>query len=165
VTDISGRFEIAVNDNATLSFSFIGYKTYEQTISPNQNEVDIELTLDTTQLSEVVVTGARALEQPKEPFELAHPEMGYNEFKRYLESSIRYPEEAIEKQIEGRVTVEFTIESNGTLTEFNVVRGIGSGCDDELIRLIKDSKWVPAKKNSVPVKDKAKVQLKFDLPK
>jgi protein TonB len=50
------------------------------------------------------------------------------------------------------------------LTNFIILRGIGGGCDEELIRLIKEGpKWIPTKKDNVPVQDKAKVRLKFEL--
>ena len=97
---------------------------------------------------------------------MAHPENGNRAFKQYLEKSIRYPEQAKAKAVEGRVTVEFTIQPNGSLTDFTVIRGIGSGCDEELIRLIKEGpRWIPTKKDNIPVQDKAKVRLKFELPK
>ncbi|MCZ8216742.1 MAG: energy transducer TonB, partial [Cyclobacteriaceae bacterium] len=76
-----------------------------------------------------------------------------------------YPQSALDSKTEGRVTVEFFVESNGSLRDFTIIKGIGSGCDEELIRLIKEGpKWVPTKKNNQPVRDKARVRLNFQLP-
>jgi TonB family protein len=103
--------------------------------------------------------------QENTTLDLAHPSTGYRSFKQYLQQNIRYPEDARANKVEGRVTVEFTVETSGELTNFRIIRGIGSGCDDELIRLIKDGpSWIPTKNDNVPVQDKAKVRLKFELP-
>jgi hypothetical protein len=46
------------------------------------------------------------------------------------------------------------------------LKGIGYGCDEEVIRLIKEGpRWVPTRKNKEPVRDKVKVRLRFALPK
>jgi outer membrane biosynthesis protein TonB len=63
------------------------------------------------------------------------------------------------------VTVAFTIEPSGDLTDFRVIRGLGYGCDEEVIRLIREGpRWKPTKRNDEPVRGKARVKLKFDLP-
>jgi TonB family protein len=167
-TDAQGNYQIDVpNINPSLVFSFIGLQSTEVK-ADDRKEVDVQLAVDVAQLSEVVVTGfgTQTGESLPPTVDLAHPEIGNRAFKQYLEKNIRYPESARINKVEGRVTVEFIIEPNGTLTNFNVIRGIGSGCDEELIRLIKEGpKWVPTKKDNVPVQDKAKVRLKFELPK
>lgn len=167
-TDAQGNYQITVPDtNPSLMFSFIGLQSTEVK-AENRKEIDVQMALDVTQLSEVVVTGygTQTGESLPPTVDLAHPEIGSRAFKQYLERNIRYPELAVKNKVEGRVTVEFTIEPNGSLTNFTVIRGIGSGCDEELIRLIKEGpKWIPTKKDNVPVPDKAKVRLKFELPK
>jgi TonB family protein len=169
VTDINGHYEIqSPMPQPTLVYSFIGLQTLEMD-SEGRQVVDVQLGQDMTQLSEVVVTGY-SIDQPfgsKIPtVDLAHPESGQRAFKQYLEKNIQYPEQALENKIEGRVTVEFFVETSGALSEFYVVRGIGYGCDEELIRLIKNGpKWAPTKKDDEPVRDKARVRLRFELPK
>lgn len=167
-TDAQGNYQIDVpNTNPSLIFSFIGLQSTEVK-AEDRKEVDVQLMTDMTQLSEMVVVGygAQAGESLPPTADLAHPEIGNRAFKQYLEKNIRFPELAKINKVEGRVTVEFTIEPNGSLTNFNVIRGIGSGCDEELIRLIKEGpKWIPTKKDNVAVQDKAKVGLKFELPK
>jgi len=129
----------------------------------------VQLSMDVTQLSEVVTVGygvQSAGESSPPTVDMTHPESGNRSFKQYLERNIRYPEQARINKVEGRVTVQFTVETDGSLTNFIVLRGIGSGCDEELIRLIKEGpKWIPTKKDNVPVQDKAKVRLKFQLPR
>lgn len=167
-TDALGNYQITVpNTNPALVFSFIGLQGTEVQ-AENRKEVDVQMALDVTQLSEVVVTGYGTPTGESMPptVDMAHPEIGNRAYKQYLEKNLRYPQTAISTKTEGRVTVEFTIEPDGTLTNFTIIRGIGSGCDEELIRLIQEGpKWVPTKRDNVPVQDKVKVRLKFELPK
>ena len=72
----------------------------------------------------------------------------------------------MEKKVDGKVTIQFTVEATGQLSDFKVVKGIGSGCDEEVIRLIQQGPtWTPAKKNNSSLKESVKVRMKFELPK
>ncbi|MFN3839124.1 MAG: TonB family protein [Cyclobacteriaceae bacterium] len=168
VTDAGGNYQIeSTQPNPSLVYSFIGLQSQEVSAG-DRSQVDVQMALDAAQLSEVVVTGyaIRNAEPYTPTVELAHPVTGNREFKKYLESSLRYPQEALDKKVEGRVTVEFFVETNGALTAFTVIRGIGAGCDEELIRLIKEGpRWEPTKRNGAPIRDKARVRLKFEIPK
>ena len=130
--------------------------------------LDVKMGPDISALSEVVVVGygeetERGFEEIK--WEPAEPEGGKRAFRRYLETNMKYPRVALENNIEGRVTVQFTIEPTGDLTDFRVVRGLGYGCDEEVIRLIREGpRWKPTKRNDQPVRGKGKVKLKFALP-
>jgi TonB family protein len=166
VTDIHGDYEIALDDpKQKLLFSFIGYKMTEAAPG-NNRELNVQLKTDNLALSEVVVTGAGASEKNEYPtFELAEPKGGREAFRKYLESSIRYPQPALQNKIEGRVVVQFTVGANSELDEFKVLKGIGSGCEEELIRIIKEGPaWSPTRQNNQPVSDKVKIRFKFDIP-
>jgi TonB family protein len=94
----------------------------------------------------------------------AHPETGNRAFKQYLEKTHKYPKEAKALKAEGTVVIEFKVDATGALSEFKIVRGIGNGCDEELIRLIlQGAKWIPTTKDGAPVSDKARVKFKFEL--
>ena len=168
ITDAGGNYQIeSTQPNPSLVYSFIGLQSQEVSVG-DRSQVDVQMALDAAQLSEVVVTGygIRNAEPYTPTVELAHPVTGNREFKKYLESSLRYPQEALDKKVEGRVTVEFFVETNGNLTAFTVIRGIGAGCDEELIRLIKEGpRWEPTKRNGAPIREKARVRLKFEIPK
>jgi len=167
VTDASGNYYITVKEpSPVLVYSFIGMESAEVTVAES-TEVDVALEQDASQLSEVVVTGYGVSTRSEEGVvDLAHPAIGYRAYKQYLQQSMKYPVAAIENKIEGRVVVEFTVDSNGALSLFKVIKGIGAGCDDELIRLIQEGpSWIPTKRDGNPVQDKARVQLRFKLPK
>ncbi len=167
ITDGRGKYQLEFTEGQpTLVFSFIGLRSVEIN-TVDQKEVNVQMSLDVAQLSEVVVVGYSVDQVAMPPtVNLAHPETGNRAFKQYLETSIVYPTEALTRKTEGRVTVEFTVETNGALTDFTILRGIGSGCDEELIRLIREGpKWIPTRKDGIPIRDKARVRLRFTLPK
>jgi TonB family protein len=117
----------------------------------------------------VVVVGYGAAKErtPEEStYELANPVGGKRAFKQYLENNMQYPPEAVLNNVEGRVTVTFEVESSGSLRDFKVIKGIGSGCDEEVIRLIQAGpKWTPTKKDEVAEKSLIKVRMRFQLPR
>jgi len=169
VTDAFGNYQIDLDhQNSTIVFSFIGYMSTE--IDAGQKEeLDVQLSEDISQLSEVVVVGYGAETKSDDDLtsnlEMATPAGGRKAFKQYLETNMKYPEQALENKVEGKVTVQFAVETNGRLSDFRVIRGIGNGCDEEVIRLIKEGpKWSPTKRNDDTVRDRVKVRMKFELP-
>jgi TonB family protein len=166
ITDAEGNYQIALNDpTQTLMFSFIGLKDIE--VSPaGKKELNVEMSPDLAQLSEVVVSGYDANAGGNHAtLRLAEPKGGRNAFQKYLKEKMNYPEQALENKVEGGVTVQFTVDANGQLGEFKIIKGIGYGCDDEVIRLIKEGPaWAPSQRNNQPVKEKVKVRLMFDIP-
>lgn len=171
VTDDEGRYEIALDDpKQQLVFSFIGLQPVEAQTVEGQ-KVDVQMAQDFSQLSEIVVTGSGVEGKTKTPvddhpaLQFAEPMGGRKAFQQYLENQLHYPTEAMKNKIEGRVTVQFTVNPDGELGDFTVIKGLGYGCDDEVIRLIKEGPaWAPTKRDDQPVKDKVKIRLKFDLP-
>jgi TonB family protein len=171
VTDINGNYHIRVEDenNTMLAFSFIGMQNKEVPLGDAEN-VDVQLDQDVSQLSEVVVTGFGSdngpLKEDLATFQLAVPAGGRGAYKQYLETNLHYPEQALANEVEGKVTIQFTVETSGRITDFKVLKGLGYGCDEEVIRLIKNGpKWQPSKRADEPVRDNVKVRLKFRLPK
>ncbi len=167
ITDEQGNYQVSVGTpNTTLVYSFIGLQSQEVAVA-NSNEVDITMKQDVSQLSEVVVLGSVVANKGIKPtVNFAHTQIGGKAFKDYLEKNLRYPQRALETKTEGRVIVDFFVEADGSLTNFTTVRGIGSGCEEELIRLIKEGpQWIATQKDSIAVRDKVRIQLKFDLPK
>jgi TonB family protein len=170
MTDEQGRYVISTDSlEAGLLFSFIGYETKELDAGASGN-VDVVLEPDIAQLSEVVVVGYGGTRREEgddtQIIELAEPAGGKRAFKEYMTQNLRYPEQALNNKVEGRVTVQFTIDPTGKMSDFRVLRGLGYGCDEEVIRLIQQGpRWRPSRKNTEAVTDKVKVRMRFSLPK
>jgi TonB family protein len=173
VTDGSGNYQLnyqlpVANDSSTLVFSFIGFSSTEVDAG-EKTQLNVQLSEDVSQLSEVVVVGYGAekkSDDAPETLELANPYGGRRAYKQYLEKSIQYPEQALAENIEGKVTIQFTVESSGQLSDFKVLKGIGHGCEEEVIRLVKQGpRWNPTRRNTESLRDRVKVRMKFTLPK
>jgi periplasmic protein TonB len=65
---------------------------------------------------------------------------------KFIKDNLRYPEIARENNVQGKVFASFIVEIDGRLTNFKILRGLGYGCDEEAIRLLKTMpKWVPSR--------------------
>jgi len=91
-------------------------------------------------------------------------EGGMKGWEKFLRRNLRYPEMAQETGIQGKVFVSFVIEKDGSVTDVKVVRGIGGGCDEEAMRVIKKSpKWKPGRQNSQSVRVRYNMPLSFNI--
>ena len=106
ITDENGVYQIeSTQTNPALVFSFIGLQSTEVAVG-ERREVDVAVSQDVSQLSEVVVTGYGISKRALCPYvNLAHPEIGNRAYQQYLKK-YPIPEEAKTKKVQGRVTVE-----------------------------------------------------------
>lgn len=82
----------------------------------------------------------------------------------YLSKEVRYPEEAREAGIEGTVFVQFVVERDGSIGESKVLRGIGGGCDQEALRVVRSMpKWTPGQQNGKVVRTSFAMPFRFKL--
>ena len=96
--------------------------------------------------------------------EQPEPIGGAAAWAKFLQKNLRYPGEAIDKGISGKVFVSFIVEKNGSLSSFAVVRGAGYGMDEEAMRVLKKAPaWKPGKQNGQPVRVKYVLPLNFVL--
>lgn len=83
---------------------------------------------------------------------------------RFLSENIRYPQMARESGIQGTVFVTFVVERDGSVTDVRILRGIGGGCDEEAIRVIKAMpKWNAGKQRGRPVRVQFNMPIRFTL--
>lgn len=69
-----------------------------------------------------------------------------NEFSRWVNQRLDYPQVCIENGVQGRVTLEFTIKADGSLTDIKVLRGVDPALDSEAVRVVQSSpKWTPGR--------------------
>ena len=82
----------------------------------------------------------------------------------YVAKSVVYPQEAMDKEISGRVFVGFVVEKDGSISNVQVLRGIGGGCDEEAVRVVKAMpKWKPGKDKGQPVRVSFTMPFVFKL--
>jgi protein TonB len=88
------------------------------------------------------------------------------EFSKWIQGNVVYPQAAIEKDLEGRVTVEFIIGKTGQIEEIKIMRGVDPLLDNEALRVLKLSPlWKPGKQNGDPVRVKLVLPIIFKLNK
>ncbi len=80
-----------------------------------------------------------------------------------LQKRIKYPEEARLRTVEGKVYILAYINENGECVEAKIVKGIGSGCDEESVRVVKTAKFIPGENNLKKVKSKLTLSIVFKL--
>ena len=86
-----------------------------------------------------------------------------NNFTEFLAKNMHYPAEAKRKGTQGQVIVNFVVGKNGELSNIKVAKGIGDGCDEEAIRLVKlSSPWTPAMRNHKKVSVGYNVPVEFN---
>jgi protein TonB len=96
--------------------------------------------------------------------ETAMPAGGMPEFFKYVGENLVYPAQARRLGVEGRVFVEFIVQTDGSITDANVKKGIGAGCDQEALNVIKNSpNWTAAKNKGIAVKQRLVMPIKFAL--
>jgi TonB family protein len=89
---------------------------------------------------------------------------GEKKLARFLGQSINYPSQALEKRVQGRVFISFIVEPSGELSNLKVVRGIGAGCDEEALRVLRKSpRWSPGIADGKPVRSSYILPILFQL--
>ena len=82
----------------------------------------------------------------------------------YVAKNIKYPQIARETGIQGRVFVGFVVEPDGSVSNVKILRGIGGGCDEEAMRVIKSlPKWKPGKQRGKAVRVSYQIPVVFKL--
>ena len=89
---------------------------------------------------------------------------GSNAFGTFLARTIRYPQIARQNNVQGRVIISFVVEMDGSLSDVKVAKGVGSGLDQEALRIIKVSpNWMPGMQNGKRVRVAYSVPISFTL--
>jgi TonB family protein len=95
------------------------------------------------------------------------PQFKGGEFAMYdfLTDNIKYPQEAMESGIHGRIFVSFVVEKDGSVSNVKLLIGIGGGCDEEAIRVVKmmNGLWIPGTIDGEPVRVQFNLPVKFTI--
>ncbi len=77
----------------------------------------------------------------------------------FLQTNIKYPEDAVKQKVEGRVMVQFVVETDGSISDVHVAKQVFPSLDAEAIRVVQVMpKWVPGRENGKAVR------VKYNLP-
>lgn len=140
--------------SAGLNKALSDVKTTEVVVTPSEAK-DVKATGDIEIDSTQVFTSVEQV--PEFPG-------GLEKFGAYLGRAVKYPAEARENGTQGRVIVTFVVERDGALSDIKVTRGIGSGCDEEAVRVLENSpKWIPGIQNHRKVRVQYSVPISFTL--
>ena len=111
------------------------------------------------EIMDYVEVEEEVVEEEAIPFQLVEEKPSFqggdaNQFSKWVNSRLVYPEIAKENGVQGRVTLQFTVEKDGTVTKVKVLRGVAPSLDKEAVRGVSMSpKWKPGKQRdrAVPV--------------
>ena len=141
---VEDNFLISTEDDASLGVEIKDYVVEQQ-----EEEV----------VEEEEIPFAVVEEKPK--FQGKDPNPG---FTKWVFSKIVYPEIAKENGVQGRVTLQFTIDTDGSVKNVKVLRGVDSSLDKEAVRVVSSSpKWTPGKQRNKPVRVRFTFPVIFQL--
>lgn len=141
---VEDNFLISTEDDASLGVEIKDYVVEQQ-----EEEV----------VEEEEIPFAVVEEKPK--FQGKDPNPG---FTKWVFSKIVYPEIAKENGVQGRVTLQFTIDTDGSVKNVKVLRGVDSSLDKEAVRVVSSSpKWTPGKQRNKAVRVKYTFPVVFQL--
>lgn len=157
----------AVQNQSPLSNNIVEVNIEE--IMPTDITILTVMDLDAELANELTIKEAIPTEPAvDQPFifveEMPEPVDGFLAFYKNLGKRIHYPASARRMHIEGKVFVQFIVNEEGELTDFQVIRGISADCDAEAIRIFKQvNRWKPGKQRGIPVKVKMVQPITFSL--
>ena len=111
------------------------------------------------EIMDYVEVEEEVVEEEAIPFQLVEEKPSFqggdaNQFSKWVNQRLVYPEIAKENGVQGRVTLQFTVEKDGSVTKVKVLRGVDPSLDKEAVRVVSQSpKWKPGKQRdrAVPV--------------
>lgn len=94
-----------------------------------------------------------------------HLDGGREYLKKHIKENLKYPASALENKIEGDVVVKYRVTDRGEVHDVFVEHGIGHGCDEEAVRLVKLLKFQAVKNRGVRLTSGGRMKIPFRLPK
>jgi CarboxypepD_reg-like domain len=155
VTDVNGKFVLPnASGNQSITVAYIGYASKKVTLN-GRDSLNIALDPIHSSLNEVVVTGYSNQNSGREDvYENAHPDDGWSAFRKYIN------EKAVSADGKtGRVRMSFTVEANGSLSNFKIIKSLSTAADQKAIDLLKSGPaWVSATDRKPTI---VRVNIKF----
>ncbi len=135
-----------------VAFSAKSYRRYWK----RHERIEIPLTMD--------VDTSYRIYQLQELEEVAMPYFadGRN-FGQYVAEELHFPEVARASEVQGVVRLHFIVETDGSISNIHIIKSVGAGCDNEAIRLMQDTHWIPAVKNGKYVRSHYEQDITFRI--
>ena len=193
LTDMDGKFTLPVKKGDVIQVSFVGYQT-QSVVVKDETPLTILMRDDVQNLEEMIVVGyasdgvgassvehpdkkvvavvdiPKAKEEPQEEVvfqvveEMPQFPGGLGEAMKFLAKNIKYPVEAQQAKIEGRVIVRFVVGRDGSVSDVEVMRGVSPELDAEAVRVVSMMpKWIPGKQRGKAVAVKYTMPIMFRL--
>ena len=166
--DVLEAYAKHYNTDTSNGIIFIITKAYKE--KPNDQKSVVVVvkakkpqTLEEAATQGDIAIGAIDYDKPEKPFDVVEqmPEFpgGQEALMQFLRQEVKYPKEAEEKGLQGRVVVRYIIEKDGSISEVEIAKSVNEYLDAEAIRVVNAMpKWKPGKQNGEPVR------VKFTLP-
>lgn len=136
----------------TIDFNAKNYNRYWK----KHERIAIPLTLEADDSYEIFEN--KMLEEYAQPYFADGSNMG-----QYIYGNLRFPAEAQEREIQGTVRLSFIVETNGNVSNIIIVNSVGGGCDNEAVRLIQETHWIPGIKNGKYVRSRNMQDITFRI--
>jgi len=137
----------------TVEFNAKSYKRYWK----HKERVVLPLTLE-ADTSNIVYEEYKKLEELARPYFADGGNIG-----TYFAHNLKFPPAAKEREIQGTVRLSFVVETDGSVSNIVVVNSVGGGCDNEAIRLIQETHWLPAEKGGKYVRSLNMQDITFSI--
>ena len=168
MTDDKGEFSITVKPGTVLIFSYVG-KANQFLPVKNAKKMRIKMTTEPVVLDELVVVGYKEKgDKDEEVFQIVEDMPKFvgedGSVMKFLAKRIRYPFEAMKKNITGKVFVTFVINKDGEPVDFKIARRVDPLLDREAIRVLQlMPNWKPGTQRGKPVSVEYTVPINFQL--
>ena len=172
-SDMNGDFSVEAKHKETLRFSHIGMKDVLIQLDKDfPSELLVRMKPDTFQINNIFIQKKQIIkvkpedmpEQTMINFIINGPDFpgGLSGFDEFIKKNIQYPEEAFQAGEEGQVTVEFTIDVNGYVSDAKVTKSVCASLDKEALRIIESMpRWKSGMQLGRPVAVRMSVPINF----
>lgn len=131
-------------------------KSYKRYWKHHERPV-LPLTLEADD-SNIVYDDFHHLEQLARPYFADGSNIG-----TYIAHNLKFPAEAKEREIQGTVRLSFVVETDGSVSNIVIINSVGGGCDNEAIRLMQETHWLPAEKDGKYVRSRNMQDITFNI--
>ena len=137
----------------TVEFNAKSYKRYWK----HHERPSLPLTLESDN-SNIVYDDFHHLDELARPYFADGSNIG-----TYIARNLKFPPEAKEREIQGTVRLSFVVETDGSVSNIVVVNSVGGGCDNEAVRLMQETHWLPAEKDGKYVRSRNMQDITFSI--